>query len=150
LGCWFTKIEFIQVGLIKEIRIKHALIISFDLLGEGENNISLSVASLLAHLKNDDRYGKDFIVNHLSFNMWRHENIEEALYKKIYSLQLKEIDTIGISSYVWNEYLINPMLDKLRTLGFVGKIVLGGCQISYNNQRKVTPSGECRKLYLLL
>ena len=69
--------------------------------------------------------------------MWRHENIEEALYKKIYSLQLKEIDTIGISSYVWNEYLINPMLDKLRTLGFVGKIVLGGYQISYNNQRKV-------------
>lgn len=69
--------------------------------------------------------------------MWRHENIEEALYKKIYSLQLKEIDTIGVSSYVWNEYLINPMLDKLRTLGFVGKIVLGGYQISYSNQRKI-------------
>lgn len=69
--------------------------------------------------------------------MWRHENIEEALYEKIYSLQLKEIDTIGISSYVWNEYLINPMLNKLRDLGFVGKIVLGGYQISYSNQRKI-------------
>jgi len=53
------------------------------------------------------------------------------------AFQLQNFDTIAISSYIWNEYLLNPLIKNLRKLGFVGKIVLGGYQISYSTKEKL-------------
>jgi radical SAM superfamily enzyme YgiQ (UPF0313 family) len=69
--------------------------------------------------------------------MWQCSNPQAAAYQSIRALPLKNIDTIGISCYIWNEYLINPLINKLRVLGFLGKIALGGYQISYSNQQKI-------------
>jgi radical SAM superfamily enzyme YgiQ (UPF0313 family) len=107
------------------------------LLRNEEAAVSLSIASLLAYLKNDARYDKNFTVQHLPINMWQCSNPQAAAYQSIRALPLKNIDTIGISCYIWNEYLINPLINKLRVLGFLGKIALGGYQISYSNQQKI-------------
>jgi hypothetical protein len=119
--------------------MKNILIISFDLVREGEVKTSLAVASLLAYLKNDKRYGNDFIVDHLSFNMVELKNTitNEYIEQYLSTFQLENFDTIGISSYIWNEYLLKPLIKNLRRLGFVGKIVLGGYQITYSTKEKL-------------
>ena len=95
--------------------IKQTLIISFDLIREGEAELSFAIGSLLAHLKNDKRYGNEFITHHLSFNMLELKNkitdkcFEESLEK--YSIE--KFDTIAVSCYIWNEYLLNPLLKKI-------------------------------------
>jgi radical SAM superfamily enzyme YgiQ (UPF0313 family) len=127
--------------------IKQTLIISFDLIKEGEAELSFAIGSLLAYLKNDKRYGNEFITHHLSFNMLELKNkvsdkcFEESLEK----YALENFDTIAVSCYIWNEYLLNPLLKKIRNLGFIGKIVLGGYQISYSTKDKLKfeyPEGD--------
>jgi len=119
--------------------MKNILIISFDLVREGEVKTSLAIASLLAYVKNDKRYGNDFIVDHLSFNMVELKNTitNEYIEQYLSTFQLENFDTIGISSYIWNEYLLKPLIKNLRGLGFVGKIVLGGYQITYSTKEKL-------------
>lgn len=91
--------------------------------------IPLGHASLLASLKihtvsevfsiveciNDD----DFSVN--------------KVFDRISSyLQTKEsISTIAFGVYVWSEDAIQQLINKIKEIGFLGKIVLGGPQISY-------------------
>ncbi|OQY51789.1 MAG: hypothetical protein B6247_18545 [Candidatus Parabeggiatoa sp. nov. 2] len=55
--------------------MKNVLIISFDLIRNGEVTQSLSIASLLAYLKSDHRYGEEFTVYHLPFNMFHLKNM---------------------------------------------------------------------------
>lgn len=127
--------------------MKKVLIISFDLIRTGEVEKALAIASLMAYLKADMRYGNEFDVWHKTFNMWDLKNTvtDTFLERVLNPLNIASFDTIAISCYVWNEYLLNPLLNKLRTMGFQGKIVLGGAQISYSNdaQLKMTyPEGD--------
>ena len=119
--------------------MKNVLVVSFDLIRPGEVETSLAVASLLAYLKSREGYGDEFIVHHVSFNMFGPENqvTEAALEKDLLGFRLEDFDTVGISCYVWNEYLVNVLIDQLRTAGFTGKIVLGGYQISYGKEREL-------------
>ncbi len=116
--------------------MKTALIISFDLIREGELPKSLAVASLLAYLKQDTRYGTEFIAESKSINMWHYRNniTNEFLWDLIEDLDLYRYDTLAISCYVWNEYVMKDFLQIIRKSGFQGKIVLGGYQISYTNR----------------
>lgn len=113
--------------------MKNVLIVSFDLIRSGEVETSLAIASLLAYLKSREGYGDEFIVHHVSFNMLESgKKITKAsLEKDLLGFHLEDFDTIGISCYVWNEYLINGLTRQLRKMSFAGKIVLGGYQISY-------------------
>ncbi len=116
--------------------MKTALIISFDLIREGELPKSLAVASLLAYLKQDTRYGTEFIAESKSINMWHYRNniTNEFLWDLVEDLDLHRYDTLAISCYVWNEYVMKDFLQIIRKSGFQGKIVLGGYQISYTNR----------------
>ncbi len=115
--------------------MKQILLLSFDLVSEGEPNISLSIASLLAYLKQDKRYGNEFMVSHIGFNMldFPHLQTNEIIEKIRNKHNLAEIDFIAIACYIWSEYLVNPLIKKLREKGFKKKIILGGYQISYAN-----------------
>ena len=120
--------------------MKKTLIISFDLIREGEVEKSLAIASLMSYLKADKRFGQDFEITHKCFNMWilRNKATSDYLETELNKYNIETFDTIAISCYVWNEYLINPLIDKLRYMGFRGKIVLGGAQITYSNQQVLT------------
>ncbi len=127
--------------------MKKVLIISFDLIRTGEVEKALAVASLTAYLKADKRYKQAFDVFHKTFNMWDLKNTvtDTFLEQALNPLNIATFDTIAVSCYVWNEYLINPLLLKLRQMDFQGKIVLGGAQISYSNDKelaKTYPQGD--------
>ena len=118
---------------------KKALILSFDLIRKKELEIPLAIASLLAYLKQDERYGIDFMVEHQSVNMWIMKNRVDVAYLEhvLSPYPLQNYDTIAISCYVWNEYVIHPLCQLLRSYGFRGKLVLGGYQISYGNEQQL-------------
>lgn len=115
--------------------MKNLLIISFDLIREGESKKSLAIASLLSFLKNDIRYGDKFKAEHISINMLKVRNKGKVIdfHPLLSHIDFSKVDFIALSAYIWNEYLTNGLIDDLRkTFGFKGKIILGGYQISYS------------------
>jgi len=114
--------------------LKNVLLISFDLIRTGEAETSLSIASLLAFLKNDERYGSEFFVHHLPINLLKIANKASEIEAVLSVFDLERFDAVAISCYVWSEHLINPLTVKLREMGFRNKIILGGPQISYSDQ----------------
>lgn len=120
------------------------LIISFDLIRDGENPKSLAIASLLSYLKTDIRYGESFCVHHQSVNMLTSPNSlkVEELYSTLSMFNFAEIDFIALSAYVWNEYLIHSLIKYIREIfEFNGDFILGGYQISYSSNPKLEYKG---------
>lgn len=113
--------------------MKHILLISFDLIRDGEPSVTLSIGSLMSFLKNDKRYGNDFIANHISFNLYNDPsiNLDDIVNSITTKYRLSDMDHIAISCYIWSDYIINPLVRALRENGFGNKIILGGHQISY-------------------
>jgi hypothetical protein len=113
--------------------MKHACIISFDFIRQGEPEGSLAIASLLAYLKQDERYGQEFQCGHISFNLLEHAQLTvlHVVQNILKMYHLPALDFIALSCYVWSEFLINPLIRSLREHGFSGAIILGGYQISY-------------------
>ncbi|HWY35129.1 MAG TPA: hypothetical protein VNX68_10825, partial [Nitrosopumilaceae archaeon] len=49
--------------------MKKALIVSYNLVREGEGETPLSIGSILSYVKSDPEYGFKFEVEHLPFNL---------------------------------------------------------------------------------
>ncbi len=116
--------------------MKKALIVSFDLIRSSEVSTSLSVASIIAYLKNDPRCGEEFDVDVFQYNMLqiKHKLSNDVCALLLSAHNLLQYDTIALPAYVWNEYLINELIRKIRQAGFIGKIVLGGYQVTYSSR----------------
>jgi radical SAM superfamily enzyme YgiQ (UPF0313 family) len=114
--------------------LKKLLIISFDLIREGECQKSYSISSLLSYLKQDPRYNRDFQVDHISYNLFDESiNISNERPEKLGNIDLNSFSAIAISNYVWSESKINQFIVLLRKLGFRNKIILGGNQINISD-----------------
>ncbi|GMT45805.1 MAG: hypothetical protein IEMM0006_1637 [bacterium] len=113
-------------------KLRNLLIISFDLINEGEPEISFSIASILASLKSDYSYKKDFDFHHISFNLLANEDINADSYLERIkqNVNYNDFDSIALSVYVWSESIINSLIIKLKKDGYLGKIILGGNQIT--------------------
>ena len=113
--------------------MKHVCLLSFDLIRPGEAPGSLAIASLLASLKQDERYGQAFHCDHLSINLLTNPSLSawEVTQALMEMTPLSQLDFLALSCYVWSEFLINPVIACLRQHGFTGAIILGGYQISY-------------------
>lgn len=113
--------------------MRKALIISFDLIRDGEPAATLATASLLASLKQDPGYGNDFAVESLSVNLLACET--EAAVQQAMDVVLEQgselYDTVAIGCYVWAEREASQFIRRLRKAGYRNKIVMGGPQISY-------------------
>lgn len=121
----------------KNNEIKKLLIISFDLIKDGESKTPLAISSIIAYLKNDKRYGKEFLVQHISINMkdFNSFNNIEDLDKFLSFINYKEIDFIALSAYIWNEFITNKTMNYLRAnFGFNGEFILGGYQITFSKR----------------
>lgn len=115
------------------------LIISFDLIRNGEHHKSLAISSLLAYMKQNIRYGSSFTIEHLPINMFglNSQSTAADLKPDLSRFDISSFDQIAISAYVWNEYLTNQLMELLRKdFGFVGDFILGGYQISYSDAPK--------------
>lgn len=116
--------------------MKHTLFISFDLTRQGEVETPLAIASILGYLKNDRQLRDKMSFDHLSINILKYGGQAQPtdFDKYLSAFNLNKFDFIAISAYIWNEYLLNGFIKHLRTLGFRGKIILGGYQITYSEQ----------------
>lgn len=125
---------------------KRVLLLSFDLLRSGDPETAFAMGSLLAYLQQAEGYGETFEVQHLAINLLEKVQVDIAwLETKLRTLCVADLDSIALSCYIWNEYLINPFISCLRRMGFRGKIILGGYQISYGNPeqlRRDYPDGD--------
>ncbi len=106
------------------------LIISFDIIREGECSKSYSIASLLAYIKAN--MGVKRKITHKTFNVLD-SVFESNLFEWIKSTDFKEYSHIAISNYVWSEYIIGKVLTLIDEK-FNGFIILGGNQITYSNE----------------
>tara|TARA_R110000851_G_scaffold301587_4_gene458212 strand:+ start:647 stop:1864 length:1218 start_codon:yes stop_codon:yes gene_type:complete len=122
------------------------LIISFDLIRQGEVETSLAIGSILAFIKNDQEYGDNFSAYHLPINMFEVDKNDDVSFIEphLNIFNFEKFEHIAISAYIWNEYLINDLMRLLRyKMGFKGEFILGGYQISYSNQPKLDyPEGD--------
>ena len=117
----------------------NTLLISFDLIRPGEIAKPLAIASILAHQRSHEHWRDQMNVEHLSINMLDHGGraLPESFGTELGRYDLERFDAIALSAYVWNEYLLNPLIAQLRLMGFRGKIVLGGYQITYGRQAEL-------------
>lgn len=117
----------------------HTLLISFDLVRPGELSPSLAIASILAHQQSDSRWRDQMTVEHISINMLEvggQARVEDFRIQ-LEVARVHRFDCIALSAYIWNEYLLNPVIALLRELGFTGKVVLGGYQITYGREAEL-------------
>lgn len=119
--------------------MKHTLFISFDLIRKGEIEKPLAIASILSYLKSDKHLQDKMSFHHLSINSLKYggQARPRNFDKYLAVFKLDKFDYIAISAYIWNEYLINDFIKRLRSLGFLGKIILGGYQITYSNKKEL-------------
>jgi len=117
----------------------NTLIISFDLIRHGEITKPLAIASLLAHQRSNERLRGQMHVEHLSINMLEHGGTAtpEQFEAQLAALDVSRFNAIALSAYIWNEYLTNGIIALLRRLGFLGKVVLGGYQVTYGNRAEL-------------
>ena len=115
------------------------LLISFDLVRAGELSPSLAIASILAHQRSDSRWSEPMSVEHISINMVEvggRAKVED-FRPLLDAVRLHRFNCIALTAYIWNEYLLNPFIALLRELGFIGKVVLGGYQITYGREAEL-------------
>ncbi len=117
--------------------MKKALIISYNLVREGEGETPLSIGSILSYVKNDPEYGLKFEVQHLPFNLLDNKKSLNDFETCFRNISLNDYKFIAISCFVWNENLINPLITYLRVAGYKNKIILGGSQITYANKEQL-------------
>lgn len=117
--------------------MKKALIVSYNLVREGEGETPLSIGSILSYAKNDPEYGFKFEVEHLPFNLLDNKKNLNDFETCFRNVSLNDYKFIAISCFVWNEYLINPLISYLRIAGYKHKIILGGSQITYANKEQL-------------
>lgn len=127
--------------------MRQVLFVSFDLIRPGEIEKPLAIASLLSFLKNDKVLTEKMNFLHLSINSLLHRVKPDAYNFNEYltDYDFQNIHYVAISAYIWNEYLINSFIRELRNLGFTGKIILGGYQITYEdkaNLSKIYPDAQ--------
>lgn len=122
--------------------MKHAIIISFDLIREGELPTSYAVGSILAFAQRQPEYGDMYDLREIKVNGFRLQNsFDKAYFDELLSgTDVSSLNTIFIAAYVWNDDCINPLIALLRSKGFVGKIALGGYQITYGDSASLVAS----------
>jgi radical SAM superfamily enzyme YgiQ (UPF0313 family) len=108
--------------------MKRILLISFDIIRQGECDKSYSIASLLAFIKGKSK--NDFEIDHWSFNSLN-AKFEQLVFDKIASTNLNNYEMIALSNYVWSEYIIRRIILQVNKK-FKGLIILGGNQITYS------------------
>lgn len=94
--------------------------------------VSLGHASLLAALKEDAKLD----VRSLIFAVNEVQTLDVIVQEIVTNLFEGTVDRVdlGIGAYIWNEDLIQKLMPRIRSLGFNGRIILGGPQISYADQ----------------
>jgi radical SAM superfamily enzyme YgiQ (UPF0313 family) len=133
--------QFSQIDKTPEQK-KRIVLLDLYWSRDKDPRVSLGHASLLAALKRDpnvDVRSLIFAVNEVQGL----DNIAATIAEHLSHDFAERID-LGIGAYIWNEDLIQKLLPRIRGMGFNGRIILGGPQISYaeGNLEKIYPLAD--------
>lgn len=102
-------------------------LLSLNWYREKDPRTPLAIANIAAYLLENIGFEGNNDLNLLNYDV--RENLSNAVHK-IFQLSPK---IIGISVYCWNLQYVKNLIFVIRYLGFDGKIVLGGPEITYGN-----------------
>lgn len=109
---------------------RRLILLSLDWTRAKDPRTPLGQASLLAAL----RAHSDCDVQPLSFSInlddFQQELVLNAISARAEGWHAEALD-LGMGVYIWNEAIVQWLLNRLRERGFRGRIILGGPQISY-------------------
>jgi radical SAM superfamily enzyme YgiQ (UPF0313 family) len=131
---------------------KNVLLVSFDIRRPGEPAASYAVASLKASLLASPAVqahieaieSVSIGVPHAACSL---DLIHEALHHAGVS-GWGAYDTVAVSAYIWSDDWTKTFITMLRKEGYMGKIVLGGYQISYATLADLVPAYPEADLFL--
>lgn len=126
--------SFIPCGTIRNIARPPSLprrLILVDLYWTRDKDprIPLGHASLLASLNTVPNLEVHSII-HAVNAITSVAEIADRIWEQVGDFQHEQVD-IAIGAYIWNEAYVTQLLPMLRGRGYVGRIILGGPQISY-------------------
>ena len=114
---------------MKNIKKIDCILVSFDYKKEDTPKISYAISSLILYSKE-----RGINIENFSLDMGKTTS-ENNLINEIIKFdlnKLKKVNYIAISCYVWGKEYVNMTIDYLKKIGFKGKIILGGYEITYN------------------
>ncbi|OBU40450.1 hypothetical protein AYY26_21250 [Photobacterium phosphoreum] len=127
-------------------KIKNSLLVTFDFSQRGKSGTGLAAGSLLSACRNHPLYNSHFTVTHLAIEMSTDTEMMPTvndIFNKIDSkVNLRYLNALALSCYVWSSALIEPLIKLCRSSGFKGNIILGGYQIMKKNGETLYPSGD--------
>lgn len=109
-------------------RDKLVILLSFDWTRPKDPPASLGHASILANLKKHN-----INVIPLSYSVNDKDFSPERVYERIQAYANKNTD-LALGAFVWNEPYIQKILALAKKNNFLGRIILGGPQVSYVKQ----------------
>jgi hypothetical protein len=128
------KIVWMKPSITTDSHRQTSRIILLDLYWSRDKDprVSLGHASLLASLKKD----KNLDTRSLIYAVNEVKTIETIVQDVNELLIDDDVDYIdlAVGMYIWNEDLVQGILTRIRNLGFQGRIILGGPQISFADQ----------------
>lgn len=92
--------------------------------------VPLGHASLLAALRAAGVTEVRTVVAPVNLSPLSVDSIVAEIRSHAFGLEATDVD-VAIGVYVWAEDLVQQVIGQLRTLGFAGRIILGGPQVSY-------------------
>lgn len=115
---------------------KRLLIISSDILREGEPQVSYGLGCLMASIRKElPEWHID--LKQLDAAQLNKEELYTDLLNSLSELDLMSYDAMAISAYVWNEFSLPTLLKVVRAEGYRNRIILGGYQITYANEAEL-------------
>ncbi len=110
------------------------LLIGLNLYKGREPKISYTIGSLAAELK---RREIAFDIADFDLNQSKEGQELDFIFEGLQEFDLQSYKLIGISVFSWSEFLINPLINRLKEINPLVKIVLGGPQITYATDQQL-------------
>lgn len=127
-----SKVDSVDIQTTSPLNLPRRRIVLVDLYWTRDKDprVPLGHASLLAAL-HSDAATLDVRSLVIAVNAgWSTNTIASRILWQVGHLPHKDVD-IAIGAYIWNEPILKVLLPLLRAKGFLGRIILGGPQISY-------------------
>lgn len=125
---------------------KKALLVTFDFSQRGKTGTGLAAGSLVSACRHHPKYNHEFVIDHLPITMTvvspKQSSVKDIAQQINRKIPLVEIDSLALACYVWSSKLIEPLIKQCRTMGFEGKVILGGYQIHEDTCKQLYPSGD--------
>lgn len=107
-------------------------LITFDIIREGEPETAYSIASILSFLKSKSEYGKDYLVDHFSFNLNEKPGLKIDWASQ--KIDWEQYDFVAISCYIWSHSQSLSAMRWIKSVGVKAKILAGGYQVNTSSE----------------